>query len=97
MGLCMLGFIGKGHKLPPLKNFPLQHYVHHFFLDHLVLGVDNIRHDVYLSPTFISATRKTVTRLITRHAGVEKTEEGTGQLNWAKEVESYKKLYREIR
>jgi hypothetical protein len=92
----MLGIIGKGHKLPPLKNFPLQHYVHHFFLDRLVLGVDNIRHDVYLSPTFISATRKIVARLITRHAGVEKTAADAGKLNWVKEVDSYKQLYREM-
>jgi hypothetical protein len=93
----MLGIIRKGHKLPPLKNFPLQHYAHHFFLDRLVLGVDNIRHDVYLSPTFISATRKIVARLITRHAGVEKkTAEDAGKLNWVKEVESYKQLYREM-
>ena len=92
----MLGFIGKGYNLPPLKNFPLQLYAHHFFLDRLVLGVDNIRHDVYLSPTFISTTRKIVTRLLARHAGVEKAGEEAGQLTWAKEVESYKQLYREM-
>ncbi len=92
----MLGIIGKGYNLPPLKNFPLQRYTHQFILDRLVLGVDNIRHDVYLSPTFISATRKIVARLITRHAGVEKTGEDAKQLNWAKEVESYKQLYLEM-
>jgi class 3 adenylate cyclase len=96
MGLSMLGIIGKGTKLPPLKNFPLRHYVHNFYLDRLVLGVDNIRCDVYLSPTFIGATRKIVTSLVTRHAGVEKTAADAGKLNWVKEVESYKQLYREM-
>ena len=92
----MLGFIGKGYKLPPLKNFPLNHYIHNFFLDRLVLGVDNIRHDVYLSPTFTSATRRIVGHLINRHAGVENGTEDTAKLNWIKEVESYKQLYKEM-
>jgi hypothetical protein len=92
----MLGFIGKGHKLPPLKDFPLRHYAHDFLLDRLVLGVDNIRYDVYLSPTFISATRKIVSLLITRHAGVENSAEDAGKLNWVKEVEGYKQLYKEM-
>jgi hypothetical protein len=96
MGLFMLGFIGKGYKLPPLSNFPLQHYTHDFFLDRLVLGVDNIRHDVYLSPTFISATRKIVAQLVTRHTGVENTAEDAAKLNWVKEVENYKQLYKEM-
>ncbi len=92
----MLGIFRKGHKLPPLNSFPLQHYLHNFTLDRLVLGVDNIRYDVYLSPTFASATRKIVARLVTRHAGVEKIQEDAKQLSWIKEVEGYKQLYREI-
>jgi hypothetical protein len=92
----MLGFIRKGHNLPPLKNFPLQHYVLDFYLDRLILGVDNIRHDVYLSPTFINATRKIVSLLVSRHSGVGKTTEDAAKLNWAKEVDSYKQLYKEM-
>jgi hypothetical protein len=92
----MLGIFRKGNKLPPLNSFSLQHYVHNFSLDRLVLGVDNIRYDVYLSPTFVSATRKIVARLVARHAGVEKIGEDAKQVNWVKEVESYRQLYREI-
>ena len=92
----MLGIFRKGNKIPPLKNFLLQHYVHDFSLERLVMGVDNIRYDVYLSPTFVNATRKIVARLVARHAGVEKSGEDTKQINWVKEVESYKQLYREI-
>jgi hypothetical protein len=92
----MLGFFNKGRSLPPLTSFPLRHYAPDFFLDRLVMGVDNIRYDVHLSPTFVSATRKIVDRLVTRHAGVEKTGQDTKELGWVKEVESYKQLYREI-
>ncbi len=92
----MLGIFRKGYKLPALNSFPLQHYIHGFSLERLVLGVDNIRCDVYLSPTFVSATRKIVARLVARHTGVEKIGENDKQLNWAKEVEAYKQLYREI-
>lgn len=92
----MLGFIGKGYKLPPLKDFSLRHYLHDFLLDRLVPGVDNIRHDVYLSPTFTSTTRKIVALLVKRHAGMEDTGAEAGKLNWVKEVESYKQLYKEM-
>jgi hypothetical protein len=92
----MLTIFNKAPKLPPLSSFPLGHYAPNFSLDRLVLGVDNIRYDVFLSPTFVSATRKIVTRLVTRHAGLEKPGEDVKQHNWVKEVESYKQLYREI-
>ena len=94
--IAMFAFFNKGHTLPSLSRFPLRHYVPNFSLDRLVLGVDNIRYDVYLSPTFVSATRKIVARLVARHAGVEKIGREERQLNWVKEVESYKQLYREI-
>lgn len=92
----MFGFLKKGNKLPPLSKFPLKAYSHDFSLEHLVLGVDNIRYDVLLSPTFANATRKIVALLVARHAGVEKLGTHSRQTNWIKEVESYKKLYLEI-
>jgi hypothetical protein len=92
----MLGFFRKGRTLPPLSSFPLRLYAPNFSLDRLKPGVDNIRHDVFLSPTLVAATRKIVVRLVTRHAGVEKIGEDSKQINWVKEVESYKQLYREV-
>ena len=92
----MLGIFKKEQKLPPLSGFSLKRYTHDFSLDHLVLGVDNIRYDVYLSPTFLAATRKIVARLVARHAGVEKVAEDNQKHNWVKEVDAYKQLYREI-
>lgn len=94
--VSMFGFVQKARKLPPLSEFPLNAYTHNFSLERLVMGVDNIRYDVLLSPTFVNATRKIIGRLIARNAGVDKMGSGARQLNWNKEVDSYKQLYREI-
>src|SRR5579864_3474305 len=40
-------------------------------LEGLCLGVDNLRHDVYLSPRFMDAARAQVARLIARHGELE--------------------------
>ena len=40
-------------------------------LEGLVVGVDNLRHDVVLSPRFVEATRTHVMRLIVRHGELE--------------------------
>ena len=92
----MLGFLRNRRKLPPLSLFSLKQYKYSYSLDRLVLGVDNIRYDVYLSPTFVNATRKIAARLVARHCGVEKRERVPKQDSWIKEVDSYKQLYREI-
>jgi hypothetical protein len=92
----MFGFLEKARKLPPLSNFPLKTYSPDFSLENLVLGVDNIRYDVLISPTFVNITRKIVARLVARHATVEKMGADAGQINWNKEINNYKQLYREI-
>jgi hypothetical protein len=40
-------------------------------LEGLQLGVDNLRHDVYLSPRFVAQMRSQISRLIVRHGDVE--------------------------
>jgi len=40
-------------------------------LEGLSLGVDNLRHDVFLSPKFVEAARGQITRLIARHGELE--------------------------
>ncbi|HKH98913.1 MAG TPA: hypothetical protein VJ999_07385 [Candidatus Sulfotelmatobacter sp.] len=40
-------------------------------LEGLSLGVDNLRHDVILSPRFLEAARAQVGRLVARHGGLE--------------------------
>src|SRR5579863_3055485 len=40
-------------------------------LEGLQLGVDNLRHDVLLSPRFVEQTRSQIARLIVRHGDVD--------------------------
>src|SRR5262245_58961653 len=50
---------------------PLASYTPSLSLEGLQLGVDNLRHDVYLSPKFVEQTRLQIARLIIRHGNVE--------------------------
>jgi hypothetical protein len=93
----MFGFLEKARSLAPLSTFPLKTYSPDFLLEDLILGVDNIRYDVLISPTFANITRKIIACLIARHAGVDKMRGAeAGQNNWVKEVDSYKRLYSEV-
>jgi len=40
-------------------------------LEGLAMGVDNLRHDVSLSPRFVEVTRAQIMRLIVRHGELE--------------------------
>src|SRR5215475_11115776 len=40
-------------------------------LEGLQLGVDNLRHDVHLSPRFVEQTRRHIARLTMRHGNVD--------------------------
>jgi len=40
-------------------------------LDGLAAGIDNLRHDVYLSPKFVEQIRQQIVRLIARHGNVD--------------------------
>lgn len=92
----MFAFFGYSSKLPSLTDLPLKGYRHDFSLERIVPGVDNYRYDVYLSPSFISATRKMAAQLVTRHAGVEKGSGDSQRVSWIQEVDSYKRLYQEL-
>ena len=92
----MFGFFRNFSSLPPLSEFSLQSYTHDFSLDRLVPGVDNIRYDVCISQTFISATEKIVEQLVIRHAGLEKRMAEPKQVNWIKQIDRYKQLYQEL-
>jgi hypothetical protein len=49
----------------------LNGYTPSLSLEGLQLGVDNLRHDVHLSPKFVAQTRTQISRLIVRHGDVE--------------------------
>src|SRR5215831_4158976 len=55
-------------RVDPLK---LARYTPHLVLDDLSAGIDNLRHDVYLSPKFVEQMRVQITRLVARHGNVE--------------------------
>jgi hypothetical protein len=40
-------------------------------LEGLVTGIDNLRHDVFLSPKFVEAARQHIFKLVARHGNVE--------------------------
>ncbi|MCJ8499878.1 hypothetical protein [Desulfatitalea alkaliphila] len=92
----MFGRFAQQHTPPPLDDFPLKSYTVAFSLDRLMPGVDNIRHDVLISPIFTNATRKIAAQLVARHAGIEKRGPESPQSNWIKEVDGYKQLFREV-
>ena len=49
----------------------LTRYAPHLLLEGLAAGIDNLRHDVYLSPKFVEQMRAQLTRLVARHGNVE--------------------------
>jgi hypothetical protein len=49
----------------------LASYTPRLILEGLAAGVDNLRHDVYLSPGFVEQMRMQIGRLIARHGNVE--------------------------
>jgi hypothetical protein len=53
--------------LPP----KLAKYMPAVVLEGLAAGVDNLRHDVYLSPKFVEQMRQQIARLIARHGNIE--------------------------
>lgn len=55
----------------PLEQPRLEEYAPVLSLEGLQLGVDNLRHDVYLSPKFVEQIRLHVSRLVLRHGGLE--------------------------
>src|SRR5512140_2182277 len=53
------------------RHFQLQGYTPALELEGLLTGIDNLRHDVYLSPKFVEVAREHIFRLIGRDGQVE--------------------------
>jgi len=92
----MLDFLKFQPRMPGLKDFPMESYSTDFSLERLVLGVDNIRCDVRLSPSFCSATAKLAALLIERETGIWTTSEKKRLSILAREQEGYRQLYGQI-
>jgi hypothetical protein len=59
--------LGSDEIIPPV----LKSYTPSLSLEGLAVGVDNLRHDVHLSPKFTEAARAHIARLIARHGDVD--------------------------
>ncbi|MGH3430354.1 MAG: hypothetical protein ACRD3Q_06370, partial [Terriglobales bacterium] len=53
------------------RNLQLQSYTPALELEGLLTGIDNLRHDVFLSPTFVEVARDHIRRLLARDGQVE--------------------------
>lgn len=53
------------------RQLTLTSYEPSFILENLTPGIDNLRHDVFLSPRFTEAARAYIAKLIARHGNVE--------------------------
>lgn len=67
----MLNFWESFKKQPSLKKLNLKRYQFFYFLDKLVLGVDNIHFDVHISPQFCNILKRTVYLLMIKHSESE--------------------------
>ncbi len=92
----MLDFLKFQPRLPGLKEFPLSSYSIECSLDRLTLGVDNIRCDVRLSPTFCRTTATLAGLLIERETGIWTRPEKNRIADIAREQESFCDAYGEI-
>src|SRR3954454_45815 len=61
----------KGNLAEFARELTLSTYVPHIALDGLVRGVDNVRHDVYLSSKFSEVARQQLFRLVAKSGNVE--------------------------
>ena len=64
-------FFNRGKDEAQARQIELSSYEPSLMLDGLTLGVDNVRHDVFLSPKFCDAAREHLSRLITKYGNVE--------------------------
>src|SRR5437879_8742617 len=61
-----------GHGPDQFDRPVLSSYTPQLTLEGLSAGVDNLRHDVYISPKFVEQMRLQIARLIARHGDVER-------------------------
>ena len=77
-------------------EFSLKNYELPFSLDNLVPGVDNIRHDVHVSPLFEKTTAALALRLIGKYARAEEILPKGKHSSWVKEKDEFGRLCREV-
>jgi class 3 adenylate cyclase len=64
-------FLQRGNLADSARQLSLTSYVPSIILENLVPGIDNVRHDVFLSPRFTDTARTHILKLIAKHGNVE--------------------------
>ena len=64
-------FLQRGNLASHARDLTLESYQPAIQLEGLVIGVDNVRTDVFLSPRFCEITRQHISRLISKYGSVE--------------------------
>jgi hypothetical protein len=89
----MIPFLKSSSKLPGLDAFDLSTYHLNFSMDNILPGVDNVRHDVYLSPAFCQLASKIIPQLIARHIHLDQFFKLEKPDIWTKRIAEFKRLY----
>ena len=79
-----------------LKGLPLKAYSVKFSLDRLTPGVDNVRHDVLLSPDFCKSVSKLVYQLFLKHTKAKKILNIDSTSSLVTERDEFKHLCRDV-
>jgi hypothetical protein len=74
-----------------IHQFPLRHYNFEVSLDRLKRGIDNVRHDVLISPDFQRMANRLVFQLILHHAEVSAPFRTESRFHWHNESAEFKR------
>ena len=75
------------------NRFPLSIYSLNFSLDQVVPGVDNVRHDVHLSPSFCEAATTLIPQIIAQNIELNEYFKIDPPAVWNEKVADFKTLY----
>jgi hypothetical protein len=64
-------FLQRGNLADHARDLSLTTYTPSIVLENLLTGVDNVRHDVYLSPRFSEVARAHIAKLVAKYGNVE--------------------------
>ncbi|MFC1876559.1 hypothetical protein ACFL2E_04710 [Thermodesulfobacteriota bacterium] len=92
----MFSFIKNSSRHADFSRLPLSTYSLNFSLDQIVPGVDNVRHDVYLSPSFCEAADKIVPQIIAKNVQLDEFFKIDKPAVWAKKVADFKQHYHRL-
>lgn len=92
----MFSFLNKRSGPPGFDQFPLSKYNLNFNLGQIVPGVDNVRHDVHLSPTFCEVANTIVPQAIARNIELHEFFPIDKPAKWSKKLADFKEHYRQV-